>query len=361
MKFTIARTALLRGLKLASSTADAKSPQPMLACVSIATKGARVDMSATDLTVGMTSSCAAKVETAGAVAVDARAILDRVSSIAGDDVTVIREGSSVEIVAGRSRFRVPCMDARDFPKILSTDAPHVEHDADDVVAGFAATLPAVCHDATRFHLGGVFVDGSDFVATDGHRLLTRRSAVTMGGKRIVPTKGVIQIMKMIGDTATCEIAWSDAAIFVRVDGVAMSVKLIDAQFPPWQQAVPTSGRIVSVHRHELADVIDRARKVAGDSDAVVMSFDAASNEIAVSAHHADRGDYTDAIGIAEGKWDGSPLAIHFNGRYVAEALNTSGAERADLMMPPDGKNAELMPFVVVLGETRGTIMPMRPK
>ena len=107
--------------------------------------------------------------------------------------------------------------------------------------------------------------------------------------------------------------------------------------------------------------VERTANLAGDSDAAVMSFDAASDEIAVSAHHADRGDYTDAIGIAEGKWDGAPLAIHFNGRYVAEALNTSSADRVDLMMPPDGKNAELMPFVVVIGETRGTIMPMRPK
>ncbi len=361
MKFTISRSALLRGLKLASSTADAKSPQSMLACVNIVAKGGRVDMSATDLTVGMTSSCAAKVDAAGSVAVDARAILDRVSSIAGDEATVSRDGSSVEISAGRSRFRVPCLDSRDFPKILTTDAPHVEHDASDVVAGFAAALPAVCHDATRFHLGGVFVDGADFVATDGHRLLTRRSPVTMGGKRIVPTKGAVQIMKVIGDSSTCKIAWSDAAIFVRVDGVSMSVKLIDAQFPPWQQAMPTSGRIVGVDRRGLADVIDRARKVAGDSDAVVMSFDESSDEIAVSAHHSDRGDYTDAISIAAGRWSGAPLAIHFNGRYVAEALNTSADDRVELMMPPDGKNAELMPFVVVLGETRGTIMPMRPK
>jgi hypothetical protein len=44
-----------------------------------------------------------------------------------------------------------------------------------------------------------------------------------------------------------------------------------------------------------------------------------------------------------------------------DALGTGATDHADLMMPPDGKDAQLSPFVVVVGETRGTVMPMRPK
>lgn len=361
MKFTIDRIAFTRGLKLAASTAEAKSPQPMLACVHLAATKDKVKLSATDLTVGVTSTIAATVATVGSLAVDARAILDRVGAMTGVEITATRDGNSIELAAGRARFRVPCLDGRDFPKVLETDAPHDACDAGELVAAFAAAMPAVCTDATRFHLGGVFVDGASFVATDGHRLIVRKIRKTIGGRRIVPAKGVAQIIKTIGDAESCEVAWSDAAVFVRASDVAVAVKLIDAQFPPWEQAVPTSGRAVTVSRTALAGVIDRARKVAGDSDAVVLSFATDSQEIAVSAHHADRGEYTDAIEIIDDAWSGAPLAMHFNGRYVADVLAVASTETCELLMPPDDKNAQLMPFVVVLGDTRGTIMPMRPK
>lgn len=362
MKISINRTALTRALKLASSTAEPKSPQPMLACVHIAADNAAVKITATDLTVSVTAWVAAKVTEAGAIAVDARAILDRVGSLAGDDVTITQDGMAIDVAAGRAKFRVPCLAARDYPKVIEASGGWSTHDAPSIAAAFGAALPAVCTDATRFHLGGVFVDGAHFVATDGHRLITRRIADSLGGKRIVPTKGVVQVLKMIGDAESCEVTWSDAAMFVRAGDVTISVKLIDAQFPPWKQAVPTTGRTVRVARSDLAGVIDRARKVAGETDAVVLSFSADADEVAVSARHADRGEYTDAIEIVGGHgWKGSPLEMFFNGRYVADVLASSAADHADLMMPPDDKNAQLMPFVVVLGETRGTIMPMRPR
>lgn len=360
MKITINRVALTRALKLAASTAEPKSPQPMLACVHLRAAGSAVHLTATDLTVSTTTKLGAAVAEGGGVVVDARAILDRVGSLAGDDVTIARDGSSIDVGSGRARFKVPCLPDRDFPKVIEAPGGWSAHDAASIVGAFSAALPAVCTDTTRFHLGGVFVDGAHFVATDGHRLIAHRIADSLGGKRIVPTKGVAQVIKVIGGAESCDLAWSDGAVFVRAGDVTIAVKLIDAQFPLWEQAVPTKGRIVAVDRGELVGVIDRARKVAGDSDAVVLSFSSARAEIGVSARHADRGEYDDAIAMA-GAWTGADLEMNFNARYVADVLATSGSDRCELMMPDDGPNAQLMPFVVVLGQTRGTIMPMKPK
>lgn len=362
MKITAPRSDLARALKLAASTADPKSTLPVLGCVCLVAEGKKqLHITATDLTVGITSTLAVSVGTPGKVAVDARALLDRVASLSAAEVTIARDGSALVVTAGRAAFRVPCLDGRDFPAVLAMPGDATAWPASDVVRGLASVTPAICQDQTRIHLAGVYVDGADLVATDGHRLLVTAIPSPLGAQQIVPAKGVAQILKTIGDADSCEIAWSTAALFVKAGDVTTSVKLIDAQFPPWRQVVPTSGRTVRVRRAELAEMIDRARKVAGDSDAVVMSFATDSQEIAVSAHHADRGDYTDAIEIVDDAWPGAPLAIHFNGRYVAEALGTGATDHADLMMPPDGKDAQLSPFVVVVGETRGTVMPMRPK
>ena len=142
-----------RALKLAASTAEPKSPPPMLACVHIAADKAAVKITATDLTVSVTARVAAKVTEAGAIAVDARAILDRVGSLAGDDVTITQDGMAIDVAAGRAKFRVPCLAARDYPKVIEASGGWSTHDAPSIAAAFGAALPAACTDATRFHLG----------------------------------------------------------------------------------------------------------------------------------------------------------------------------------------------------------------
>lgn len=360
MKFSIDRAAFARALKLAAAAADAKSPMPALAMVHLRADKTSVHVAATDLVVGIVGRVKAKVAKADSASVDARAMLERVASMPADEITVERAGSTLTITAGRARFSLPCVDGRDAPKILATDAVHDDFDAAMVRAGFAGALTAVCHDSTRFHLSGVYVDGVHFVATDGHRMLTRKIAAPLSGKgRIVPERGVTQILRILDGVATCGIAWTDHAMFVRVDETTLSIKLTDAQFPLWGQVIPPTGRAVSVDRAELADVIDRARKVAGDSVAVVLSISVEADEIAIATANDDRGDYSDVVPLVAPSWSGKPLRIGVNGRFMSEALAAGSTDIAVIQFPPDVNDPELQPILITMGDQRGVVMPMR--
>lgn len=361
MKFTIDRNAFVRGLKFAASNTSTKTTMQILGCVHIRSDGSSVSLTATDLIVGVTSRIAATVAKSGATAVDGKAILDRVSTLAGDTVTIESvDDKAIDVSSGRAKFRLPTMRATDYPKIPTTKIAYTVVSAADLDAAISAPLAAVSHDETRFHLAGVYVCGKTTVATDGHRMIVHESPTSISGiGRIVTTRGVTQIVRLIRDTEADEvsIAWDDQFVFVTVGDVAMSAKLVDAQFPPWEQALPSKGREIRVDRSALTGVIARAIKVTGGVKGVTFSMAADSSEIAVTARNDDRGEYSDAIEFI-GAWTGKPLAIHFNPNFLADAASGSSDDIV-LRMPNDVENAELHPIVAIAGPVRGVVMPMR--
>ena len=108
------------------------------------------------------------------------------------------------------------------------------------------TLFSVCNDETRFHLNGVFFesDGSKvrMVSTDGHRLSKVERTIANGPKLsagvIIPKKGLLEMKKVLETGAACKLAIKTPHLFLVQEDIALAVKLIDAQFPPYEQVIP---------------------------------------------------------------------------------------------------------------------------
>ena len=84
------------------------------------------------------------------------------------------------------------------------------------------------------------------VSTDGHRLskVERPFDQHGGGPKlaqgiIIPRKGLMEVRRAL-ETAegAVELGIHNGHLFVRVGTTALSVKLIDAQFPPYEQVIP---------------------------------------------------------------------------------------------------------------------------
>src|SRR6478752_3891046 len=252
MEFRIAKAEFLRGLRLAQGIADRKSTMPMLANVL--------------LTAELKSHNASE----GGIAILAKSLFDLVANAPGDEVTLKKADNHwAEIKSGKVAYRIVGMPDRDFPKVPDhREAQYATVESAVLREMIERTLFSVCNDETRFHLNGVFFesDGSKsrMVSTDGHRLSKVERTIANGPKLsagiIIPKKGLLEIRKVLDSGPSCKLAIKTPHLFLVQEDIAIAVKLIDAQFPPYEQVIPKDHKkIITVDRGRFTDSLRRAQ------------------------------------------------------------------------------------------------------
>lgn len=366
MDFKIDRNQLLKGLYLAHGIADRKSTLPILANVLLRTEGKeRVTIAATDLHVSVVASLPAKVEKEGGLTVGARQIYEIVKGLSGDEVLIRRtEQSWAEIKAGRAEFKVVGMSDREYPKLPSAAEVSMQPLDPGVLRDMIAkTIFSVSSDETRQHLAGVLFecDGqvARMVSTDGHRLSKVERRVTSGpvlpAGVLIPRKGVLEVRRVIeGREAPCELGVKDGQLTLKADDIALSVKLSDSQFPPYEQVIPRDNdRKLGVPREALLEALRRVSIMASDkTQGVRLGLD--KGILSVEADSPELGNARERIEVG---YKGGPLQVGFNARYFIELLSEMGGAEVQLELA-----GELDPAVVRPAEGSdylGVVMPMR--
>lgn len=366
MDFKIDRTQLLKGLYLAHGIADRKSTLPILANVLIRTEGKdRILIASTDLHVSVLATLPAAIEKEGGLTVGARQIYEIIKGLSGDDVHFRRTDQNwAEIKAGRAEFKVVGMSDREYPKL--PDVAMVETQKMDPAIlrdMIAKTIFSVSSDETRQHLAGVLFecDGkvARMVSTDGHRLSKVERGVPSGPVLpqgvLIPRKGVLEIRRVIETRdQPCEVGVKDGQLTLKADDIALSVKLSDSQFPPYDQVIPKENdRKLLVSRDALLEALRRVSIMASDkTQGVRLGLD--KGRLSVEADSPELGNARERIEV---DYKGPPIQVGFNARYFIELLSEMGSPEVQLELA-----GELDPAVVRPsdgGDYVGVVMPMR--
>lgn len=116
MEFTISRDDLVKELGLSQGVVEKKTTIPILSNVLIEARGEAIELTTTDLEIGVRSSCPAKVTTEGSATVPAKKLLDYVRLLDAGEVAVrLQENYWVQITAKRARTRIVGMSRENFP------------------------------------------------------------------------------------------------------------------------------------------------------------------------------------------------------------------------------------------------------
>jgi DNA polymerase-3 subunit beta len=336
---------------------------PILANVLLRTDGkSKLAVAATDLNVSVSADLAVKVDKEGGITVAAKALHDIVASLPGEDVVFKRTDNSwAEIKAGKVVYKLVGMVDRDFPRIPDhREVKTQKADAQVLREMIDKTLFSVSHDETRFHLNGVLFecDGAKarMVSTDGHRLSKVERSFTgpvLTTGIIIPKKGLTEIKRTLEGTSQCELAVVGNILFVKAGDLSLAVKLIESQFPPYQQVIPKENdRVVSLDRTAFLEALKRASLMSSDTRGVKLALEA--GVLRVASDNPELGQVEEDLDVG---YAGAPLAIGFNPKYFTELLAqmTSDALRLEL-------SGELDPAVLRPADSSdylGVVMPMK--
>jgi DNA polymerase-3 subunit beta len=326
---------LLKPLQSVVGVVERKHTLPILSNILVENSNGKTALVATDLELQITTWMEGKSEQDTTFTVSARKLLDITRSL--PDATSISldiNNDQMRIQAGKSRFNLQTLPAKDFPKLQIGEGEGVSF---KIGAGKLRNLLAMAQYAMavqdiRYYLNGMLfqLQGGRLVvaATDGHRLavdaITLEEETDKTMEMILPRKTVMELIKLLGEgeeTVTVQ-AGSNQVVFWHPDFELRS-KVVDGKFPDYQRVVPSGyEKAFVISRQRLHQALTRAAILTNDKyRGVRFAMTAGSLRIACSNNEQE-----EAQEELEIDYTYDPLDIGFNVQYVQDVLNNLNCE-----------------------------------
>jgi len=340
MSTTVERIALTNAAKLASSTADPKAPQELLAHALLRFTAAGLVVAATDATTSVMSEIPVHEigSPVGSVCVDARRFSAAVASLPGDKVSVAFDDKlKVTLKSGKATVALEGRMGADFPT-LPTVPPGAE-----VPAGlFSAAIDRAAYvrglDELRFPGPYLSVkDGRCTIASvTSHRFaVSEFAAPNLKDQEtiVVPAAGVAHVASALEGQETARVAVAVGRLSVTAGNVSVSVKLASQKPAPWQNIIDhyfaaSKRHKVRLFREELLSAARRAGMMSGNSEklanGITLVLD--GSELTVASSLDGFGEASTAISL-EAKTRSETVVLSW--RYLVDALGVIDSEQVE--------------------------------
>ncbi len=374
MEFKIGVQELARALARSQGIVEKKSTMPILSHVLLeAKKGDQLHLSATDLDIAVSGEHKCEVLKDGALAVSAKHLYDIVKSLPEATVTLKKASNNyLELKSGPSEFRIVGLPAEDFPALPKFDkVQFVSVEAKTLLGLVDRTAFAVSSDETRYNLNGVFFEPASgvirMVATDGHRLSLAEEKLEGDFKLkkgvILPKKGLYELRKLLsevsdsGEEKPCgDLGFVESSAIFRRPGVILVMRLIEGVFPDYRQVIPKAGeKVLTLGRQRFLETLRRVSLLSSDK-AHAVKLDLAKGTLTVLSQNPDLGEAKEEVPV---EYQGEPLKIGFNARYLIDVLQVLASDDVSLELADDLSPCIVRPAGEGAAQYTAVIMPMR--
>jgi DNA polymerase III subunit beta len=369
VKLSVMQENLARGLSVVSRAVSTRSTLPVLANVLLKTEDAGLKLTATNLEIGITYWVPGKIDSDGATTVPAKLLTDYVNALQGGERVDLEltAGETLHLRAGRYESHLKGIDADEFPAIQTAgERPTTRISQRVLRQALLETAFAAASDEARPILTGVLArfegDTLTLAAADNYRIAVKTIPILDAVPEtsvVVPARALNELARIlsdIDDSVDVVLAQARNQILFHLEGIDLISRLIDGQFPNYQQVLPQSHTTRAVlDREELLRAVRPAALIAHESANIVKLQITSDGDpgITVSAN-AEVGDH---VGQVEAAVEGDGTTIAFNARYLADVLTNVEAEQFALEL-----NGPLSPGVFKpIGDDRyvHVVMPVR--
>jgi len=335
---------------------------PILSGILVNAEDGKLTVSGTDLEMSIRAGIDANVQESGSTVVSGRIMGDIIKSLPSGDISLETGEKYITVKTGGGEYRIREMMPEDFPQIPRWEGDSV------LKVGSAAFFPAVqqtarasSSDEKRPILTGTLIEKQSgnsairMVSTDSYRLAWKELEV--GGDLaqwedcIVPTKSLNEVARLAGSAeADVEMKMQDKQAMFKVENLSISSRLIEGQFPNYQQLVPKGEKTaVKVGREELLLVLKRAL-IFGHN----LRLGVYGDHLRITTETPEVGESKEDI---PAEVTGEEIEIGFNGTYMVDGVTGVDTEKVEIRMDDPQK-----PAVIKCDESDSyiyIIMPVR--
>ncbi len=369
MKLIVEKEKLQKVLSRVQAIADKKSSMAILSTVLLKASEEGIELSATDLEIGLRTLVDAEVERPGELAVPARKFYEIVKDFPLSHILLEEENGWLKITATGDEeifFRLACLPAEDFPSLPEVeDADLIELEGALLTEMISKTIFCVATEETRFILSGIYVEQPveekvlRFVATDGHRLaLIDREVEKVEDLRltpgvIIPRKAAQEMKKISQENAIVQFGLKDNQAILALPHLVLTARLIDGQYPDYRAVIPQERENpIRIHRKKLLEALKRISVLSVERYRPV-TFNVSAGLLTLVSQHPDLGEGRERLPVI---YEGDDFALNFNAKYLIDVLEVMDSEEVEFFM-----RNEDVPCIITGPEDQGflgLIMPM---
>ncbi|NOY12730.1 MAG: DNA polymerase III subunit beta [Deltaproteobacteria bacterium] len=333
MQFYINKDIFLKGLTKVQGIIEKKHTIPILANVLIEAKDDYINITATDLEVGLKSKYKSNILTEGKVTVSAKKLFEIIKELPNEQIQFTSKNNYwVEITCEKSIFNLVGLSPDEFPKFPEISQKSSQIETNILREMIDKTIFSVSNDETKFNLTGIFIkyEANEenkniiFVSTDGHRLsMIKRNIpsdlddIFLNGF-ILPKKGINEIRKIIEDTPNIiNIGVSDNNFSINTDTTKLIMRMVDGDFPDYKRVIPEKTENSAIINRDLFLHSLRRISVLSSEKSKGVKIDLYNDTLTLYSSNPDIGDAKEEIDVI---YNGSKISIGFNAKYIIDIL-----------------------------------------
>ena len=351
MEFVIEKGTLVRELQTVTGVVEKRATLPILANLLLEAGREGLQVGASDLEVTVRGTARASVVKEGSVTLPAAKLHEIARSLPEAEVQFkLLDRNQVAISCERTRYRISGQAREDFPKFPDLDVKKgIELPGTALREMIDRVAFAITTEDPRYSLNGalfILEPGSmTLVATDGHRLAYASRKIDLelqGGEQkvIVPRKALGEVAKLatgVEDGQSILFGRSGNHLWFRVGTHFLTSTVLEGNFPRYENVMPQSSEItVMLPTEGLAQAVRRVALLASERYGRAVRLSLTSGKLQLSS----RTEMGEAEEVLEVDYDGTPIEIGFNARYLIDYLSVVGSPSVSLELSPSASSAE---------------------
>lgn len=343
MEVKVLQQDFAKALSTASRFASPKAQLPVLGNIFLKAEKGKIHIISTNLEVSIILKVGADVKKSGELTVPSKVITELVNNLSGGSIELSAEKERMSIKSSNFSSVISGMNASDFPSVPTELGKKVYTiNPEDLKKCLDKVLFSASVDETRPVLTGILVLFEDksisFVSTDGFRLSRKvfkgKNAYKGVSKLIIPKNSFNELSRLVsaGDDIQFSYFEKEGQIVFSVGDIVFSSRLIEGEFPNFEQIIPKERNIkVRLDKEEFL----RAVKLSG----VFAKESANTVRLKIGKDFLDVRSESTQYGEQDAQVDakveikspgGKDFVIAFNFRFIEEFLNSVEGEEVQI-------------------------------
>jgi DNA polymerase-3 subunit beta len=356
MKFSIAKEDILQELQLLQGIVEKRSTMPILGNILVKVTENEVELTGTDLEVGLKTHFSADVEEPGSLTISGKKLFEIIRSLAGGQKVFFteKENLMMEITSRASQFKVLCLPNEDYPQVPEPKFIKNIHLPLDKIKNMIDRVYFAITQEQRYYLNGALMilknKGIELVSTDGHRLAYTSLPIESLNleteiRGIVSKKTLGELMKL-----------DENNLFFKVGNRTLISRIIEGKFPNYDAVIPKDNpNLIVFAREEITDAIRRVSLLSTERSRGIK-FSIQKDQITLFSSNPEIGEARDQVGVEYG---GDEFEIGFNSQYLLDFLTSVKAESVCFELKDENSAVLMRPQAEEEMKDIYVLMPMK--